>query len=159
MFVPITLSVEELVLLVCSYLSSCRGDCGWVWLSALSLLCRGDYCFGFVPYLLRRGGCVGERSCVLLTLYLQIPRWSFPVWEVRCGHSENPSVWRQRRRTVARTSKHILVFAFDPLSLNSISLISCITLYCSYLIHAWYCLCVHTCVELRELHIAPQLLI
>ena len=37
-------------------------------------------------------GCVGERSCVLLTLYLQISQWSFPVWEVLCGHSENPSV-------------------------------------------------------------------
>ena len=31
-------------------------------------------------------------------------------------------------------------------------------LYCSYLIHARYCLCTHTCVEPRELHIAPQLL-
>ena len=58
----------------------------------------------------------------------------------------------------ARTSKHILVFAFDPLSLNSISLIFCITLYCSYLIHAWYHLCAHTCVEPKEIHIAPQLL-
>ena len=57
-----------------------------------------------------------------------------------------------------RTSKHILVFAIDPLSLNSISLISCIDLYCSYLIYVWYCLCAYTCVEPRELHIAPQLL-
>ena len=40
----------------------------------LPLLYRGDCCFGFVPCLLCRGGCVGERSCVHLTLYLQIPR-------------------------------------------------------------------------------------
>ena len=31
----------------------------------------------------------------------------------------------------ARTSKHILVFAFDPLSLT-LSLILCIASYCSY---------------------------
>ena len=35
---------------------------------------------------------VGERSCVLLTLYLQISHWRFPVWEVLCGHSGNPSM-------------------------------------------------------------------
>ena len=33
-------------------------------------LCSGDCCFGLVPYLLCRGGCVGERSGVLLSLYL-----------------------------------------------------------------------------------------
>ena len=59
---------------------------------------------------------------------------------------------------MAQTSKHILVFAFDPLSLNSISFISYIALYCSYLIHAWYCLCAYTYVESRELHIAPPTL-
>ena len=62
--------------------------------------------FGFMPYpscvevivvlSLCLASCVkvvvGERSCVLLTLYLQIPWWRFPVWEVLCGHSENPSV-------------------------------------------------------------------
>ena len=31
-----------------------------------------DCCFGFVPCLLCRGGCVGKRSCVLLSLYYQI---------------------------------------------------------------------------------------
>ena len=34
-------------------------------------LCRGDCCFGLVHCLLCRGGCVGERSGVLLSLYLQ----------------------------------------------------------------------------------------
>ena len=62
----------------------------------------------------------------------------------------------------ARTSKHIFVFAFDPLSLTlSLSLILCLALIHivhSYL-YSWYCLCVcHTCVEPRKLHIAPQLL-
>ena len=55
-----------------------------------------------------------------------------PLWKVLCRHSENPSVWRQGYRAVAQTSKHILLFAFDPLSLNFISLISCIVLYCTY---------------------------
>ena len=31
----------------------------------LSLLCRDDCCFDFVPCLLCRSGCVGERSCIL----------------------------------------------------------------------------------------------
>ena len=60
----------------------------------------------------------------------------------------------------ALTSKHILVFAFDPLSLNSLSLLYCalhhfilfISLICLDLI-----VC-RTCVKPRELHIAPQLL-
>ena len=56
----------------------------------------------------------------------------------------------------ARTSKHIFVFAVNPLSLNSLSyIVSCIASY-SYHIYAWFvCL---TCVEPRELYIAPQLL-
>ena len=37
----------------------------------------------------------------------------------------------------ARTSKHILVFAFDPLSLYSLSYIVHCS-YCSYHIHAWF---------------------
>ena len=57
----------------------------------------------------------------------------------------------------ARTSKHIFVFAFDPLSLT-LSLISCINSYCSYHLYAWYCLCALICVEPKELQIAPQLL-
>ena len=60
----------------------------------------------------------------------------------------------------ARTSKHIFVFAFDPLSL-ALSLTLCLALIHivhSYL-YAWYYLCVClTCVEPRELYIAPQLL-
>ena len=44
--------------------------------------------------------------------------------------------------------------------LSSLSLfLSCITLYCSYHICAWYWLCTHTCVEPREHLVAPQLLV
>ena len=57
----------------------------------------------------------------------------------------------------ARTSKHISVFAFDPLSLNSLSLILCIASYCSYHICLGLIVC-HTCVKPGELYIAPQLL-
>ena len=36
----------------------------------------------------------------------------------------------------ARTSKHVLVFAFDPLSLNSLSLYILHFFHCSFQIHA-----------------------
>jgi len=51
--------------------------------------------------------------------------------KVLCGRSGNPSVWRWGRRAVARSSKHISVFVFDPLSLNSISLyiLCCFTFF------------------------------
>ena len=49
----------------------------------------------------------------------------------------------------ARTSKHIRVFAIDPLSLT-LSFVFCIASYCSYLIRLILFVC-HTCVEPREL--------
>ena len=59
----------------------------------------------------------------------------------------------------ARTSKHIFVFAFEPLSLT-LSLILCLALH--HIVHIIYMLvlivCAHTCVQPRELYIAPQLL-
>ena len=61
----------------------------------------------------------------------------------------------------AGTSKHIFVFAFDPLSLTlSLSyIVRCIDSYCAFIL---ICLvlfvCAHTCVQPKELHIAPQLL-
>ena len=63
------------------------------------------------------------------------------------------------RRGVARTSKHISVFAIDPLSLNSLSyIVPCTISYCSF-IHICLVLFVYLiCVEPRELYIAPQLL-
>ena len=59
----------------------------------------------------------------------------------------------------ARTSKHIFVFAFDPLSLT-------LSLSLSYIVHCIILLiymlvlivCAHTSVQPRELCIAPQLL-
>ena len=59
-----------------------------------------------------------------------------------------------------RTSKHILVLAFDLLSLNSLSyIVPCIDSYCSFIL---ICLilfvCTYTFVEPKELYIAPQLL-
>ena len=56
----------------------------------------------------------------------------------------------------ARTSKHILVFAFDPLSLTLSYIVHCIILFISYICLVLF-VC-HTCVEPRELHIEPQLL-
>ena len=61
----------------------------------------------------------------------------------------------------ARTSKHILVFAFDPLSLTlSLSyIVPCIISYYSFILICLLLLvCTHTCVQPRELHVAPQLL-
>ena len=54
---------------------------------------------------------------------------------------------------VDRTSKHILVFAFDPFSLT---LSLTIDSYCSFILICLVLLFVfHTCVKPRELHIAP----
>jgi len=94
-----------------------------------------------VPCLLCRGCvCWREELCAPNCIYPN-PQWRFPVWEVLCGrYSENPSVWRRGHRAVARISKHILLFAIDPLSQLSLSFISCIVSY-SYHIYAWYCLC------------------
>ena len=81
---------------------------------------------GLVPLLFCRGMRVG----VLLVLLVVIPRW-----RSLCGRSLvdscNPSIWRQGRRAVAWTSKHILVFAYGSFSLN-LSLFNCIIFYCSY---------------------------
>ena len=89
---PSCVEVIEIVIWVYGYPSCEEVIVVEVWLGALFLLCIGDCCFDFVPCLLCRGGCVGERIYVLLTLYLQISQWRFPVWEVLCGHSENSSV-------------------------------------------------------------------
>ena len=48
---------------------------------------------------------------------------------------ENPSVGRWGCRVVAQTSKHILVFAFDPLSLNSLLYLTLL-----YIVHITYML-------------------
>ena len=57
----------------------------------------------------------------------------------------------------ARTSKHIFVFAFDPLSLTLSLIVHCIILFISSYMLGIACVC-HTCVKPREFYIAPQLL-
>ena len=49
-------------------------------------LCTGDCYFDFEPCLLCRGGCVGERSCILVVCICQILSGGSLVWEVLCGH-------------------------------------------------------------------------
>ena len=64
----ITLSIEEVVLWVCDYPSLCRGDCY----------------FGFVPYLLCRGGCSREELCtsnfVIANSSVEVSCVGGPVW-------------------------------------------------------------------------------
>ena len=60
-----------------------------------------------------------------------------------------------------RTSKHIFMFVFDPLSLTlSLSyIVPCIISYCSFILICLVLLvCAHTCVQPRELQIVPHLL-
>ena len=57
----------------------------------------------------------------------------------------------------ARTSKHIFMFAFDPLSLN-LSLLYCALHHIVHFIYMLGLIVCHTCVKPRELHIASQLL-
>jgi len=63
------------------------------------------------------------------------------MWEVLCGrYSENSSMCRQGRRAVARISKHIFVFAIDPLSLT-LSLLYLALIHIAHIIYVWYYLC------------------
>ena len=55
-----------------------------------------------------------------------------PLWKVLGGHSGNPSVWKRGCRALARTSKHILVFAFGSLYIS--------TFYSLYILHCYSCL-------------------
>ena len=84
-----------------------------------------------------------EWSCVLPVLSCN-SSVEVPLWKVLCGHSENSSVGRRGRKAVARTSKHILMFAFDPLPLNFL-FISYIALHCSY---SYTCLVLFVCPHL-----------
>ena len=95
-----------------------------VWLSTYPSKGRGDLCCA-LPLV---GGCiVGERSCVLPVVFAQI----FSGGSL-CGKScvddlveillcEGGDV-----ELGARTSKHILVFMFDPLSLTLSYIVACI---------------------------------
>ena len=70
----------------------------------------------------------GERSCVLPIVFIQNPQWRFPVLESCVDELVEILLCKGGDvKLCARTSKHILVFAFDPLSL---SLTLCIASYC-----------------------------
>ena len=114
---------------------------------------------GVVPCLLCRGCLVGERSCVLPVCITQILSGGS-----LCGKSCVDAIAEiilckgEDVELGARTSKHIMVFVFDLLSLT-LSLLLCLALidivHIIYMLGLFVCL---TCVQPRELHIAPQLL-
>ena len=72
-------------------------------------------------------------------------RYSFSGLEILLGEGGDVELG-------ARTSKHILVFAFDPLSLNSLSLlVLCIALFIlSY--HSYLCCALHCFILLYHLY-------
>ena len=83
-----------------------------------------------------------RESCVLPNCIYPNPQWRFPMWEVLCKKLVEILLCEGGDVELgARTSKHILVFAFDPLSLTlSLSFILCLSLIHkvhSYL-YAWY---------------------
>ena len=95
---------------------------------------------------------VGKRNYVLPYCIAPNPQWRFPVWEscvdklVKVLLCKGGDV-----ELCAQTSKHISVFAFDPLTLT-LSFILCLALIhivISYL-YAWLCVCVpHLCLTTR----------
>ena len=117
-----------------------------MWLSVLSLICEVDlllvcalplsvevvlvergavYSRLYLPQILSGGSLCGK-SCVDEIVEILL----YEGGDVELG---------------ARTSKHIFVFAFDPLSLNSLSYLPCIDSYCSY--HS-YMLVLFVCTSL-----------
>ena len=91
-----------------------------------------------------------EELCTLGYYIAQNPQWRFPVWEVLCGRvSGNPLCEGGDVELCAQTSKHIIVFAFDPLTLTlslSLSYLPYIDSYCHiiYMLGLFVC---HTCVN------------
>ena len=80
-----------------------------------------------------------ERGVVSPGCIYPNPQWRFPVWEVLCGRLVKILLCEGGDVELgARTSKHIFVFAFDPLSLYSLSLSVCIASYYSYHLYAWF---------------------
>ena len=87
-FVGIPLSAELSEFWLCAYPSKCRGDC----CLAKCLIPLSVEVIVVVPYLLCRGCFVGERSCVLLVVFvkssMEVPCVGGPMWR----YGENPSV-------------------------------------------------------------------
>ena len=110
----------------------------------LSLICEVDFVLALSLPLVR--GCiVEERSYVLSNCIYSNPQWRFPMWEVLCGRVMKILLCEGRDvELCARASKHILVFAFDPLSLTLSHL--CCALHHSYCSFILICLVVFVCV-------------
>ena len=112
----------------------------------LSLICEVDIVWLCALPLSVEVVFVGERSCVLPIVFVQILSG-----DSLCGKScmdDKVEILLCEGGDVelgARTSKHISVFAIDPLSLNSLSYLSCIDSYCHivYMHGLFVCL---TCV-------------
>ena len=85
----------------------------------LSLICEVDIVLVCALPLSVEAVIIGERSYVLPNCIYPNPQWRFPVWEVLLDElvkillCEGGNV-----ELCARTSKHISIFAFDPLSLT-----------------------------------------
>ena len=134
----------------------CRGDRVFALGLWLSLLCRGDWVLvlclaSCVEMVVLERGVVYSLPCNL------IPRWRFPVWrscvdivKILLCEGRDVEQWLEPRNI----SWYLCLIHY----LLTLSLISCIALHCSYHLNAWYWLYAHTCVELRELLIAPQLI-
>ena len=91
----------------------------------LSLICEVDIVVALCLASKCRGCVCKERSCVLQIVIAPNPQWRFPMWEscvdeiVEILLHEGGDV-----ELCARASKHIRVFAIDPLSLT-LSLLLC----------------------------------
>ena len=97
-------------------------------------------------------GCIWLRE-ELCTLDCICPKSSVevPCVGVLCGQVSGLKILLCEGGDVelcARTSKHIRVFVFDPLTLTlslSLYFVSCIISYCSFILYAWLvCVCL-TC--------------
>ena len=106
-----------------------------------------------------RGYICGERSCVLTVIFAQILSGGSLCGKSCVDELVEILLWEGGDLELgARTSQHIFMFAFDPLSLNSLSLslsyiVPCIISYCSFILICLVLLFVcHTCVKPRELH-------
>ena len=147
-FVSIPLSVEEVVLWVCSY-PSCEEviviglvlylvplseEVIVIWLSALSLLCRG--CF------------VGERSCVLLVCICQILSGGSLCGKSCVDDIVEILLCEGGDEEQCLEPQNISLYLWLIHYLLTLSLISCIDSYCSYHICLVLFVCL-TCVKSR----------
>ena len=72
-----------------------------------------------------------------------------PFVGVLCGQASGLEILQGEGGDVelgARTSKHILLFALDPLALTlslSLYIVPCIISYCAFILICLACLCVH----------------